>query len=92
MHHRNVVKNGYSANSKCWVKSERRLLLGDVYRIFELPQPPDYVFLVELDWCPPSRHIKNLTVSLTQMAKIIEIKIVPMKILPHLTLTNFKSY
>ncbi len=61
-------------------------MLGGVYRIFELPQPPDYVFLVELDWCPPSRHIKDLTVSLTQMAKIIEIKIVPMKILPHLTL------
>ena len=89
MHHRNVVKNDYRANNKCWVRSERRQLLGGVQRIFELLQPPYYVFLVELAWCFPSRHVRDLTVSLTQMAKIKEIKIVPMKILLYLTLTEF---
>ena len=44
-----------------------------------------YILVVGLDWCLLSRHAKNLTVSLTQMAKLIEIKKVPMKILPNLT-------
>ena len=50
-----------------------------------------YVFVVGLGWCPLSRHARYLTVSLKQMAKIMEIKKVPTKISPYLTIKNFHN-
>ena len=46
----------------------------------------DYAFVVGLGWCTLSRDTKDLTVSLTQMAKIIEINMVPMEMPPYLTI------
>ena len=54
-------------------------------------KPQGSVFVVGLNCCPLSRHANYLTVSLTQMAKIIEIKKVPIKISPHLTIKNSQT-
>ena len=45
-----------------------------------------YAFVVGLAWCTLRRDTRDLTVSLTQMAKIIEINMVPMEMPPYLTI------
>ena len=54
-------------------------------------KPRDYVFVVGLGWFPLSRHARYLTVSLKQMAKIMEIIKVTMKISPRLTVKNSQA-
>ena len=51
-----------------------------------------YVFIVGLGWCPRSRQLRDLTVSLTHMANMIEINKVPIIIFPHLQIkiVNFR--